>query len=219
MRRPALVGRLPCLKALSTEREHPARASRPFDKARDGFVMGEGAGLMVIETLAHAEARGATPLAVLSGYGTSADAHHLTAGPEDAPVPPRPSGPPCAWRTCPTRRSATSTPMPPRRPSATEPRSPRSGPCSANGSARYRSPRPSRPPAPAGGGRRSRGHHHRLGGTARPTAADAQPGRGRRRHERPGLHSGRSRAQATRHALCNGFGFGGVNASLIVSRL
>lgn len=71
------------LKALSTENEFPERASRPFDRDRNGFVMGEGAGLMVIETLEHAKARGATPLAVLSGYGTSADAYHITSGPED----------------------------------------------------------------------------------------------------------------------------------------
>lgn|SRR5690606_4886197 len=71
------------LKALSTEADTPHTASRPFDAQRNGFVMGEGAGLLVIETLEHALARGAKPLAILSGYGTSSDAHHITSGPED----------------------------------------------------------------------------------------------------------------------------------------
>ena len=70
------------LKALSTNNDAPEKASRPFDKDREGFVMGEGAGLVVIETLEHALARGATPLVEIVGYGTSADAHHLTSGPE-----------------------------------------------------------------------------------------------------------------------------------------
>lgn len=78
------LGGFAAARALSTGfNETPHRASRPYDRDRDGFVMGEGAGILVIEHLEHALARGATPIAEIVGYGTTADAHHMTAGPED----------------------------------------------------------------------------------------------------------------------------------------
>jgi 3-oxoacyl-[acyl-carrier-protein] synthase II len=64
--------------ALSTRNDDPQAASRPFDTSRDGFVLGEGAGLVVLESLEHAEKRGANVLAELAGYGASSDAHHVT---------------------------------------------------------------------------------------------------------------------------------------------
>ncbi len=81
---PMAVGGFCSMRALSTRNDEPERASRPFDRDRDGFVMGEGCGLLVLETEEHARRRGARPLAELAGLGMSADAWHMSA--------PEPSG-------------------------------------------------------------------------------------------------------------------------------
>lgn len=208
------------LKALSTEQAHPEQASRPFDSARSGFVMGEGAGLMVIETLEHAEARGATPLAVISGYGTSADAYHITAGSEDG------AGAADAIQAALrmagltpgdidyVNAHATSTPVGDRAEIASLRR--------VFGEAISTMPISSTKSATG----------HLLGAaggvesifTALSTIHDRLPPTLNFTHADEGMQDldfvpdvGRERA--TRHALCNGFGFGGVNAALIISKL
>jgi 3-oxoacyl-[acyl-carrier-protein] synthase II len=74
----SIVGGFASMRALSTRNDDPEGASRPFDKGRDGFVIGEGCAVVVLESLDHAEARGAEPLAELVGYGATADASHIT---------------------------------------------------------------------------------------------------------------------------------------------
>ncbi|WP_447957250.1 beta-ketoacyl-ACP synthase II [Vreelandella sp. EE7] len=205
------------LKALSTESTTPQRASRPFDRARSGFVMGEGAGLLVIETLEHAQARGATPLAVLSGYGTSADAHHMTAGPEDG------AGAALAINSAldmaglsgadidHVNAHATSTPVGDRAEIAS-----------------LRAAFGERLPSiPISATKASTGH---LLGAAGGIESIFSALTAIHQTLPPTLNMEQcdddmqdltfvtaARAHATRHVLCNGFGFGGVNAALIIS--
>lgn len=80
---PMGIGGFSALKALSTRNDEPEKASRPWDKDRDGFVLGDGAGILVLEELEHAKARGAKIYAEFVGFGMSGDAFHMTATPED----------------------------------------------------------------------------------------------------------------------------------------
>jgi 3-oxoacyl-[acyl-carrier-protein] synthase II len=86
---PLAVGGFCAMKALSTRNDSPETASRPFDLDRDGFVMGEGAGILVIEELEHARRRGAKILAEIAGYGMSSDAYHISSPSEDGDGPIR----------------------------------------------------------------------------------------------------------------------------------
>ncbi len=81
---PMGVGGFAAMRALSTQNDEPERASRPFDKERDGFIIGEGAGVVILEELERAKSRGAEVYAEIVGYGMSGDAHHMTAPAEDA---------------------------------------------------------------------------------------------------------------------------------------
>jgi 3-oxoacyl-[acyl-carrier-protein] synthase II len=207
------------LKALSSESEHPQKASRPFDRDRNGFVMGEGAGLLVIETLEHAQRRGATPLAIVSGYGTSADAYHITSGSPDG------SGAAAAVHAALrmadlepdaigyVNAHATSTPV-----------------GDAAEIAALRAVFGERlPQIPVSSTKSATGHLLGAAGgiesifTAQAVVNDLLPPTLNMEQADEGMEDldfvpKQARSQTLEHALCNGFGFGGVNASLIISK-
>lgn len=208
------------LKALSTNNDEPTKASRPFDRDRDGFVMGEGAGLMVIESLDHALGRGATPLVQISGYGTSADAHHITSGPADG------SGAARAVRAALNMANlsaddmnyvnahATSTPVGDSAEVAT-----------------LKSLLGDRVgQVPVSSTKSATGHLLGAAGgiesifTALAVMHDLLPPTINLDNVDEAMADmdfvpNQARAQKVNHALCNGFGFGGVNASLILSKI
>ncbi len=208
------------LRALSTRNDDPKKASRPFDQDRDGFVMGEGAGLLVIETLEHALKRGATPLATLSGYGTSADAFHITAGPEDG------SGGVAAIRAALSKADlaperityinahATATPVGDQAEVAALrnifsdhlPNIPISSTKSATGHLL----------GAAGGVESIFSILAVRDGTLPPTLNLEHPDQNL---SDLNLVPNQSIKRNVQHSLCNGFGFGGVNAALIVSKM
>lgn len=208
------------LKALSTEHEQPASASRPFDSTRNGFVMGEGAGLLVIETLEHAQARGATPLAIISGYGTSADAYHITAGPEDG------NGAAAAIHSALKMAGlsadeigyinahATSTPVGDR----------------AEIAALRRVFGSKLPHIPISSTKSATGHLLGAAGGVESIFSVLSATTGQLPPTLNLTHCDEdmrdldfipltTRTQPTQHVLCNGFGFGGVNAALIISQM
>lgn len=217
---PLALASFNALKALSSSNEAPETASRPFDRERNGFVMGEGSGLIVIETLAHAQKRGATPLAVISGYGTSSDAYHITAGCKDG------SGAAAAVRNALRMAGlkpeaidyinahATSTPV---------------GDAAEIASLRSVFGQ-QLPQIPISSTKSATGHLLGAAGgvesifTALAVINDRLPPTINLQGADESMQDldfvpNQSRAHRINHALCNGFGFGGVNASLIISKL
>ena len=117
---PLAVGGFSVMRALSTRNDEPQHASRPWDRDRDGFVIGEGAGLVILEEMEAAAGAGARIYAELVGYGLSGDAYHIAAPSEDGDGPARVMATPCRDAGDPPRaKSTTSTPTAPRRPWAT----------------------------------------------------------------------------------------------------
>ncbi|WP_080995860.1 beta-ketoacyl-ACP synthase II [Comamonas testosteroni] len=212
------LGSFAAAKAVTTFCGDPAKASRPFDQARDGFVMAEGAGLLVLEALDHALARGAKPLAEVVGYGTSADAYHVTSGPEDGSGAARSMRAALRQAQLQARdiqhlnAHATSTPVGDQ------------GELAAIRQVFGAGPSPSITATKSAVG-------HMLGAAGGAAAIftvlamrdQIVPPVLNLEHPDPlaeglDLIAGRARAHAIEHAMLNGFGFGGVNASLVLKR-
>ena len=216
---PMGIGGFGALRALSTRNDEPERASRPFDKDRDGFIVGEGAGVLILEELEHARRRGARIYAELVGYGMSADAYHITAPSEDGDG---------AFRVM--RAAIESAGIEPNQVdyiNAHGTSTPQGDSArDAGHQALLRRPRLQAgrvidqvdDRTPARRRRRPRGRHHRAGRASSDCAPDDQPRRARCR-VRPGLRA-ESQAPAARfeYALSNSFGFGGTNAALLFKR-
>ena len=216
---PLCFGAFAIIRAMSTRNDDPGTASRPFDAGRDGFVMGEGAAVLVLEERGRALARGARIYAEVCGYGITNDAHHMTA--------PRPDGAQAAraMRLALSEAGAaatevgyvnahgSSTPLN----DSTETGAIKQvfgDHAGAPGRQRHQGllrPRPRRE-------RRHRGRHLRPGQPAGLAAADPQPP-----HARPRLRPRLSRRPAAarrgpEYLMSNSFGFGGINAALVLRR-
>ncbi len=215
---PMGVGGFAAMRALSTRNDEPERASRPFDKERDGFVIGEGSGILVLEERESALARGARIYAEVVGYGASADAFHITAPAEDGDGAVRAMQ--AALESAGVDRIRRRLHQRPRHLDAAQ-RPARD----RRHQALLRRPRPEAgrlldqvdDRAPAGRRRRPRGGHHRPGGLPPGDAADDQPRQPRPRL-RPRLRARTSRKADIPYALSNSFGFGGTNAVLLLKR-
>jgi 3-oxoacyl-[acyl-carrier-protein] synthase II len=216
---PLVVGAFAMIHVLSTRNDDPATASRPFDKGRDGFVIAEGAAVLVLESFDHARARGARIYAEIAGYGTTSDAYHMTA--------PHPDGTYAAQAMCAAVRSAGLYP------DAIEYVNAHGSSTILNDPTECRAIRTSLGPhaervAVSG----TKGlHGHALGATGAIEAAICAlalqrghlPGTANLVDPDPtcdlDIIPPGGRDQQVEHLLCNAFGFGGVNATLALRAL
>ena len=217
---PLSVGGFAAMRALSTRNDEPTHASRPFDKDRDGFVIGEGAGILILEELEFAKARGAKILAEVIGYGMSADAYHMTGiAPEGAGRAAQHEGRP-QGRRHPAGRGGLH-----QRPRHRDPGRRRQRIAGHRGGLRRARPQPQaqgqrhqvhdRPPA----GRRGRpGSRHHRAGAGQPELPPTINLENVDPECRLDYVPNKAIAHSFDIGLSNSFGFGGINATLIMRR-